>query len=41
VPAAIHTPVLIVGGGVTGLSGALFLAWHGVGCLLVERHPIC
>jgi putative polyketide hydroxylase len=39
VSAAIHTPVLIVGGGVTGLSGALFLAWHGVSCLLVERHP--
>jgi putative polyketide hydroxylase len=39
VSAAIHTPVLIVGGGVVGLSGALFLAWHGVGCLLVERHP--
>ncbi|MQA87736.1 MAG: monooxygenase [Streptosporangiales bacterium] len=37
--AEIHTPVLVVGGGVTGLSGALFLAWHGVPCLLVERHP--
>jgi hypothetical protein len=35
----IHTPVLVVGGGVTGLSSALFLAWHGVSCLLVERHP--
>lgn len=33
------TPVLIVGGGVTGLSAALFLAWHGVRPLLVERHP--
>jgi putative polyketide hydroxylase len=33
------TPVLIVGGGVTGLSTALFLAWHGVRPLLVERHP--
>jgi putative polyketide hydroxylase len=32
-------PVLIVGGGVTGLATALFLAWHGVRPLLVERHP--
>jgi putative polyketide hydroxylase len=34
VPAAIYTPVLIVGGGVVGLSCALFLAWHGVPSLL-------
>jgi putative polyketide hydroxylase len=33
------TPVLIVGGGLTGLSMALFLSWHGVKPLLVERHP--
>ncbi|MFE3445029.1 FAD-dependent monooxygenase [Nocardia sp. NPDC059180] len=33
------TPVLIVGGGITGLSAALFLARHGVGSILVERHP--
>jgi putative polyketide hydroxylase len=33
------TPVLIVGGGLTGLSTALFLSWHGVQPLLVERHP--
>jgi putative polyketide hydroxylase len=32
-------PVLIVGGGLTGLSAALFLAWHGVRPLLVEKHP--
>jgi len=32
-------PVLIVGGGLTGLSTALFLAWHGVKPLLIERHP--
>jgi putative polyketide hydroxylase len=31
-------PVLIIGGGLTGLSTALFLAWHGVKPLLVERH---
>lgn len=34
-----HTPVLIVGGGLTGLSTAAFLSWHGVPCTLVERHP--
>src|SRR5215203_1293067 len=33
------TPVLIAGGGLTGLSTALFLSWHGVRLLLVERHP--
>lgn len=32
-------PVLIVGGGLTGLSAAVFLAHHGVKCTLVERHP--
>lgn len=35
----LHTPVLIVGGGVAGLSSAVFLGWHGVPCVLVERHP--
>ncbi|HKG28153.1 MAG TPA: FAD-dependent monooxygenase [Thermomicrobiales bacterium] len=33
------TPVLIVGGGLAGLSTALFLSWHGVQPLLIERHP--
>jgi putative polyketide hydroxylase len=33
------TPVLVVGGGLTGLATALFLSWHGVRPLLVERHP--
>ena len=33
------TPVLIVGGGLGGLSAALLLAHHGVDCLVVERHP--
>lgn len=32
-------PVLVVGGGLVGLSAALFLAHHGVPSLLVERHP--
>ncbi len=34
-----RTSVLVVGGALTGLSSALFLAGHGVRCLLVERHP--
>ncbi|MFI6903513.1 FAD-dependent monooxygenase [Nonomuraea sp. NPDC050394] len=32
-----ETEVLIVGGGVVGLSAAAFLAWHGVSCRVVER----
>jgi putative polyketide hydroxylase len=32
-----QTPVLIVGGGLVGLSAAVFLAWHGLRPLLVER----
>ncbi|MGR6316982.1 FAD-dependent monooxygenase [Micromonospora soli] len=34
-----RVPVLVVGGSLVGLSTALFLAHHGVKCLLVERHP--
>ncbi|HET8573679.1 MAG TPA: FAD-dependent oxidoreductase [Edaphocola sp.] len=34
----IHTPVLIVGGGLTGLSAALFLLRQGIKPILVERH---
>lgn len=33
------SPVLIVGGGLAGLSAALFLAWRGVSVVLVEKHP--
>ncbi|MCF1509554.1 FAD-dependent oxidoreductase [Streptomyces glomeratus] len=33
-----RTQVLVVGGGMVGLSAAVFLAWHGVRPLLVERH---
>lgn len=33
------TPVLIVGGGLTGLSAAMFLSWRGVANVLIERHP--
>ncbi|MBV9229927.1 MAG: FAD-dependent oxidoreductase, partial [Chloroflexi bacterium] len=32
-------PVLIVGGGLVGLSTSLFLTQHGIPSLLVERHP--
>lgn len=31
-------PVLIVGGGMVGLSASLFLSYHGIQSLLVERH---
>src|SRR5215475_5983719 len=31
-------PVLIVGGSLIGLAAALFLRWHDVGVLAVERH---
>jgi len=34
-----RVPVLIVGGGLTGLSAAVFLGWRGVASLVVERHP--
>jgi putative polyketide hydroxylase len=33
------TPVLVVGGALTGLSSAVFLEAHGVPCVVVERHP--
>src|SRR3954447_10032760 len=31
-------PVLVVGGSLVGLSTSLFLGWHGVPSLTVERH---
>jgi 2-polyprenyl-6-methoxyphenol hydroxylase-like FAD-dependent oxidoreductase len=31
-------PVLIAGGSLVGLSTALFLGWHGIPSLVVERH---
>ncbi len=34
-----HVPVLIVGGGPTGLTLSALLSRHGVGSLLVERNP--
>ena len=36
-PSSGHTSVLISGGGLVGLSAALFLQYHGVGAVLVER----
>jgi putative polyketide hydroxylase len=33
-----ETPVLIVGGGIVGLSASLFLLHHGIPSILVERH---
>ena len=32
-------PVLIVGGGLSGLASALFLAKHNIKYVLIERHP--
>ena len=32
-------PVLIAGGSLVGLSTALFLGWHGIPSLVIERHP--
>lgn len=37
--AFLRQPVLIVGGSLIGLSTSLFLSWHGIPSLLVERHP--
>src|SRR5712691_5948371 len=34
-----RVPVLIVGGGIVGLSASLFLSRYGIASLLVERHP--
>ncbi|KIW00321.1 uncharacterized protein PV09_08208 [Verruconis gallopava] len=36
--AAESVPVLIVGGGVGGLSSSLFLAQHGIKSMIIERH---
>jgi putative polyketide hydroxylase len=34
-----HTPLLIIGGGIVGLSTSLFLSTHSIPHLLLERHP--
>jgi heterodisulfide reductase subunit A-like polyferredoxin len=36
-----EVPVLLAGGGLVGLSTAMFLAQHGVASLAVEPLPIC
>lgn len=33
-----HTPILIVGGSLVGLSTSLFLGWHGVPHILIDKH---
>ncbi len=34
-----RTSVLVIGGSLTGLSTAVFLAWHGIPVVVAERHP--
>jgi len=34
----VHTPVLIIGGSLVGLSAALFLAWRGVAPIVIDKH---
>ncbi|SBV35521.1 Monooxygenase FAD-binding protein [uncultured Stenotrophomonas sp.] len=34
-----HTPVLVVGGSLVGLSTSLFLSMYGIAHVLVEKHP--
>ena len=33
-----QTAVIVIGGGLVGLSAAMFLAWHDVPCILIEKH---
>ena len=33
-----ETSVVVVGGGLVGLSAAIFLAWHKVSCVLLEKY---
>jgi 2-polyprenyl-6-methoxyphenol hydroxylase-like FAD-dependent oxidoreductase len=35
----LHTPILVVGGSLVGLSTSLFLAWHGVSHIVIDKHP--
>jgi putative polyketide hydroxylase len=35
----VQTPVLIIGGALSGLAAAVFLRSQGCACLLAERHP--
>jgi putative polyketide hydroxylase len=35
----LHTPILVVGGSLVGLSTSLFLSWHGVAHIVIDKHP--
>jgi 2-polyprenyl-6-methoxyphenol hydroxylase-like FAD-dependent oxidoreductase len=35
----LHTPILVVGGSLVGLSTSLFLSWHGVSHIVIDKHP--
>lgn len=35
----LHTPILVVGGSLVGLSTSLFLAWRGVPHIVIDKHP--
>jgi putative polyketide hydroxylase len=35
---SLHIPVLIIGGGIVGLSASLFLSHQGIPSILIERH---
>jgi 2-polyprenyl-6-methoxyphenol hydroxylase-like FAD-dependent oxidoreductase len=35
----LHTPILVVGGSLVGLSASLFLSWHGVAHVVIDKHP--
>jgi putative polyketide hydroxylase len=34
-----HTPILVVGGSLVGLSTSLFLGWRGVPHILIDKYP--
>jgi 2-polyprenyl-6-methoxyphenol hydroxylase-like FAD-dependent oxidoreductase len=35
----LHTPILVVGGSLVGLSTSLFLSWRGVAHIVIDKHP--
>jgi putative polyketide hydroxylase len=38
-PFSLDADVVVAGGGLVGLAAAVFLGWHGVKTLVLERHP--
>jgi 2-polyprenyl-6-methoxyphenol hydroxylase-like FAD-dependent oxidoreductase len=34
-----YTSILVVGGSLVGLSTSLFLSWHGVAHIVIDKHP--